>query len=209
MYKNEDAVFETIFFEKRELEGKECNVALINYLEALNIQKESSKEEFDKINKLLLECENPIPDVLILLQVRNWRPHLIGCLAAFLLPKNPLIITELWSAFDRSSWVSPQIAATLSIVDENFINNALVRLSVGALIKEPSSIAIQFHQSEHIENPKGFMSLWGLLQGVYNCPELESENLLKFRVRLAPLDRDHSSDRALAWRSEAILILNA
>ncbi len=120
-----------------------------------------------------------------------------------------MMIDKLWGTFDRASWVCPQVAATLSIIDEDFIEHALKRLLNGVLILEPSKAMVDFYKSEEIENPKGFMSLWGLLEKIYRCGELEIEELLDLKERLEQKDSDNSSAIALSWRKEVVAILNS
>ncbi|MEJ2417627.1 MAG: hypothetical protein P8Y45_12000 [Exilibacterium sp.] len=209
MLSEEEKVFETIFYEKGEFEGRECNVARINYLEVLNVRQASSQSELEKLKGVLLESEKPEKEIEILMGVRNWRPHLIDCLAALLVDDKPLMVKTLWETFDRSSWVNPQIAATLSILDKSFIHNALERLRNGVLVKNPSKYMIDAYKTDKIENPKGFMSLWGLLETVFNCDELSSPNMLSNKEIIGKKDRDNSAIIALSWRNEIKGMLNA
>jgi hypothetical protein len=209
MLPGEDRVYETVFFAKREFEGRKCHVARIDYLEVLNARQISSQGELEKLKVILSETDEPGRQVAILLDVRNWRPHLIGCLAAMLVQDRALIVEALWRAFDRASWVCPQLAATLSLLDDNFVQRALDRLRCGALIKEPSEIMVEIHKNEHIENPKGFMSLWGLLADVFHDKSLESSELLGIKGKLESQDRDQSAVIALSWRAEVQAMLSA
>lgn len=64
-----------------------------------------------------------------LLQEVNWRPTLVAAVAALFIPANPDILKNLWKRIDSGSWVVPQIAVTLSIVDPDFMDRCKERLA--------------------------------------------------------------------------------
>jgi len=59
-----------------------------------------------------------------LLRSMNWRPHLVACIAILKLERELQVsfIDTLWEK-STDSWVSQQILATLSIINEDFIDN--------------------------------------------------------------------------------------
>ena len=68
--------------------------------------------------------------VFVLLRDPNWRAQLVGAVAVYLHASRPAI-EELWRAFDGGSWVSPQLAAVLSLRDGDFVDGAIVRVRQG------------------------------------------------------------------------------
>ena len=70
-----------------------------------------------------------------LLHESNWRSHLVGAIAALLLGNEYNFSDSLWYAFDRGSWVQPQLAVTASYTDPQFSENAISRLNTGCLVR--------------------------------------------------------------------------
>ncbi|MCW9016265.1 MAG: hypothetical protein OQJ89_04815, partial [Kangiellaceae bacterium] len=149
MRDNEDIIYKTGFFTVEAVEGEQRKVSKVDYLEMLNYVLEGNS--IRQLKELLPTMESPIEDICLLLSVKNWRPHLLACGAAVLIDRSPKIIDALWDRFDRTSWVCPQIAATLSIVDENFCQNTFERLAKGALIKDPDEYQVKLYKSDTIE----------------------------------------------------------
>src|SRR2546423_1828177 len=59
----------------------------------------------------------------------NWRGHLISAVAMLLAADHDnLPVTDLWNTFDSGSWVAPQLAATASLVDKQFVQQARRRI---------------------------------------------------------------------------------
>lgn len=67
-------------------------------------------------------------DVFHLLSDQNWRPTLVGAVAALFLPRDEKLIAALWSQIDRRSWVIPQLAVVLAKLDPDFENQCRRRL---------------------------------------------------------------------------------
>jgi hypothetical protein len=64
----------------------------------------------------------------VMLQGRNWRPHLVASVAALLSPDRTTYSTALWRTFDRGSWVAPQLAVALYFTDPAFSREAKDRI---------------------------------------------------------------------------------
>src|SRR5215475_8926799 len=64
-----------------------------------------------------------------LLDDRNWRSHLIALVAALLSNDAAAFAPMLWEAFDRGSWVAPQLAVSLYCCDPNFVVETRRRIS--------------------------------------------------------------------------------
>jgi hypothetical protein len=66
----------------------------------------------------------------LLLDDRNWRSHLIGLAAALVSDDAETYASVLWRAFDRGSWVAPQLAVSLYCSDPRFIEEAKRRIAL-------------------------------------------------------------------------------
>jgi len=206
MIENEDVIYETEFFTVEVLKGEHRNVCKVDYLEMLNhvIDGNSIKQ----LKELLPTIKNPVEDISVLLSVKNWRPHLLACGASVLVDKNQEIVDALWDRFDRTSWVSPQIAATLSIVDREFCQNSIERLKTGVLIKEPDEFQIKINETTVIKNPKGFMSLLELLKELYPDSDIfETEEINVMAIEMENKDRDQSGVVAQRWRKDLLTVI--
>lgn len=60
---------------------------------------------------------------LLALLEKDWRKELVGAVGALVTP-SPRLVAAIWAAFDRGSWVSPQLAAVLRRIDPDFMERA-------------------------------------------------------------------------------------
>lgn len=67
--------------------------------------------------------------VLAMLSEPDWRPVLVGAVAAYFGFRSEQIISALWQALDSGVWVTPQVAVVLSEIDEHFVDHALSRVA--------------------------------------------------------------------------------
>lgn len=156
--------------------------------------------------------------VTVMLQDRNWRPHLVA-LVALHESRTASGIGDCWRAFDRGSWVAPQIAAVLSLIDPDFDSNAVRRLREGCpLVLDPAD-DFDSRVLEHVvrgpgrsglRSSKNAASLYALFMkdhpGSVDGEELASD------VELAALvlgDVDNSAERAIGWRTNFIDLVDA
>jgi hypothetical protein len=203
----EEAVYDTVFFEKGEFEGYKSHLPRIDYLKLLHPRKAECREELDKVRKIVAETDEPAKQIAMLLDVRNWRPHIIGCVAALYVKDQAVVVEALWRAFDRASWASTQLAATLSLVDTDFVPHALQRLRCGVPVHDPFNVMNETDTVERIEDAEGFMALWGILKEVHREDSLESSALLALRQRMESLTRKPSAIIAVSWREEVEAVL--
>lgn len=117
-------------------------------------------------------------DVTHLLRAVNWRSHNIACLALLSRPPSPNLLHELWSAIEKGSWTSPQLAATAALVDSQFDQKAR------SLVASRSTYY------------KSIVSLAALLQRDGRAVELPSTSQANVRAALR-LDLDGSMELAL------------
>lgn len=109
----------------------------------------------ERIGLIARECED-LPGEMRELLSAGWRPALVGCLALFGRCSEELL-DLLWEAMDQGSWVAPQMAVTLWMLDPRFGELARRRLLEGCPPqREQRPITAEVHV---IEGPAGVRSL--------------------------------------------------
>ena len=120
-------------------------------------------------------------------------------------------VTQAWRAFDSGSWVSPQLAAMLSLVDPDFATLAIDRLERGCPLSHDQDYEIlselERHSAEgpsggYLRSCKAAAALLALLDtdiptgrrtlACHDDPELQ---------RLIADDKDRASELATLWRA--------
>jgi hypothetical protein len=96
------------------------------YLLQLN---DSAVWTMSAIIQSLTHSPDPAREICALLNGLDWREHLVGGIASILgQQQSAPVIAALWSAFDEGSWVSPQLAVVVSLVDPAFAEHARERI---------------------------------------------------------------------------------
>lgn len=150
------------------------------YLQLLNLADDAG-QHIATIQQLALEPTSRIHIVAMLREV-NWRPHLVAIVAATQVDG---LEAEMWSAIDRASWVTPQIAAILSLVDKTFSQEADRRLKNGCLA--------QFREHAEPINPAQMVFF----------PKMDA-SLRGLRGLEGSQDRDHGDRIAVGWRTRFV-----
>jgi hypothetical protein len=104
-----------------------------------------------------------------MLEDENWRSHLIATIAAPLSPDPSNFAPALWAAFDRGSWVAPQLAVALWFSDPEFTSEAKRRVVARCPVAVPEDVArpeglLAFQRREI--SAKNLASLSGVLSHV-------------------------------------------
>lgn len=149
----------------------------------LLIIDQSSKEAVIAVQNTIKESSNLEIELQTLLDDIDWRSHLVAGTAALLLANNLNLSVNLWMAFDRGSWVTPQLAGFLYFHDPQFSQRAKERLEKRCPVKwefiEPLSKTE--HQQlqgplEHIRlSKKGMSSLMGICSTIPSLKEYISK----------------------------------
>ncbi|MBS2033783.1 hypothetical protein JST97_02295 [bacterium] len=101
----------------------------------------------ERIGEIARNCQNLESEFSSLLN-DGWRPALVACVALFGQCSEALL-EKLWAALDRGSWVAPQMAVTLSLLDPNFPEKARQRLLSGCPPQVPEKpITAEIHVSD-------------------------------------------------------------
>lgn len=87
----------------------------------------------DEVRRAVQRTSDLSEAVRLMLDDRNWRTDLVA-VAAVLLADSPSELGEpLWEAFDYGSWVAPQLAVSLYLVDPGFRRGAKDRIAARCL----------------------------------------------------------------------------
>ena len=76
----------------------------------------------------------------VMLQGRNWRPHLVASVAALLSDDRAAYAPALWRTFDCGSWVAPQLAVALYLSDPEFSREAKHRIAGRCPVTEAANL---------------------------------------------------------------------
>jgi hypothetical protein len=142
-----------------------------------------------------------------LLNDPNWRPHLVAVVAAHHV-RYPSAVSQCWRAFDRGSWVSPQIAAVLSLIDEEFPQHATERLVADCpLILDPNDESDR-HRIEHRATHPNSLDPQSAKNAAALHALMATDHPDHIPVgtygELIERDRDNSGQRALDWRASLL-----
>src|SRR6185503_20140689 len=73
------------------------------------------------------------PDVtralVAMLSEDDWRAHLVAGVAALAPPADGAVVDAAWTAIDRGSWITPQLAVALFFIDPQFPGRAASRIA--------------------------------------------------------------------------------
>jgi hypothetical protein len=98
------------------------------YLSLLHLASEDSAEVVSLVVNLARSSPHPYEETNVLLEDRNWRPHLVGGVALCALSYDVGAFSKLWRAIDTGSWVTPQLVVVAFMRDPNFVREATSRL---------------------------------------------------------------------------------
>lgn len=98
------------------------------YLALLNLSSADDTEAVEAVRNCCGTVSNPSSDICRLLTNVNWRPHLVAAVAVIVSGYDAEAVRLLWHRLDWGSWVTPQIAAALFLVDPGFHSQARARL---------------------------------------------------------------------------------
>jgi hypothetical protein len=100
-----------------------------DYLSLLSLDaKLGAHSAIDLLRSLLTSVPGAHTQIAILFGDRNWREHLVGCVAALLSGTDETLLALIWAAADDGSWVGPQLAVTLALLDPSFKERARSRI---------------------------------------------------------------------------------
>jgi len=192
------------------------------YLSLLNLDSDTDSDTdviqcVKEIGDIIAEDKDLETSISLLFSDVNWRPHLVAAVAVLLTSPSERNMNDLWDAFDKGSWVSPQFAATASLRDYKFKNRLVDRVKNRCALM-PSELSLLSPLERHsAAGPcgdyqrvcKNMASLISLAETISDLDpgvkdELESEDVQDMLKQ----DVDDSGDRALRWLSDIRKILD-
>lgn len=124
------------------------------YLVLLNLATEDSVAAVSAIRDC---CSKPsaVSDVRLLLEDSNWRPTLVACVSALFMEPTLEMTKRLWGRLDQGSWVAPQVAVVLFMIDPEFEAQARQRLEDHYPIDSTKLLAMTMPERHSAEGPAG------------------------------------------------------
>lgn len=98
------------------------------YLSLLHLGMPDAGDALQLAGDCARSSPGAVEEIRLLLAENNWRPHLVGAAASLSLKDPTQVVPNLWQCLDRGSWVTPQIAVVLSLIDSKFEENSRTRL---------------------------------------------------------------------------------
>ena len=136
-----------------------------------------------------------------LLADRNWRGHLIALTAAVVSPEPAQHASTLWGAFDRGSWVAPQLAVALLWADPSFLAEARRRIVGRCPIVDDDSF---FHGDTRDVSAKNLASVLRVVASVPSETNWVASELRMHDVQdLLKSDRDSAGTIVESWLDQA------
>ena len=162
----EKAAESTLFFSKVIVDGKSEVHSRINYLPLIHLHTDVEPAIKEIKDIVLTEKMNNLEqDTLLLLKARNWRFHLTACGIMLAGVSSNELLNQLWSLLRKGSWVVPQIAATVYLLDPQFTSRALEAIerrklneqalvAVSELLKQKFNTSFSLKQEALIKSAK-------------------------------------------------------
>lgn len=178
------------------------------YLSLLHLHDDTVVKVIELIREATLEQHSEAA-IIALMQDVNWRPHLVGSIAAYF-RRSDLSRIQMWRAMDAGSWVTPQIAAILSIICDDFVEYSIERLAAGCRLTNDQEYSVpnalerhvaQGPAGDHQRSAKMASSLLAMLRTVHASDV--RVGLMENNVALQNLlagDEDDSGALATSWR---------
>jgi hypothetical protein len=123
----------------------------------------SSPEAVEEVHMAAQRSSELDEELSALLDGINWRPHVVAATAIALGYGTEPSIEELWSTFDRGSWVTPQLAVAASMRDPEFESKAQSRIRnwrpPGPLSQDPMTRYHELYSLSGLRDPKALAAL--------------------------------------------------
>ena len=125
------------------------------YLALLNLSSGDAEEAVESVRNCCSKVSNPTSDIYRLLADSNWRPHLVAAVAVIVSGFDAKAASLLWRRLDSGSWVTPQIAAALFLVDPDFASQAHTRLETRCPVDSSESRSMALFEGDSATSPAG------------------------------------------------------
>ena len=167
------------------------------YLQFLGMGSPDVHSALTSLSDILQSTDDAHRYIELMLRGRDWRPHLVACVAALLSRDRAEYASLIWRTFDYGSWVAPQLAVVLYLSDPEFRHGAKQRIASRCPVTAASDLDV------HVERTIRAKNIASLLRMVASLPsethwvasELEHADV---RV-LMKADTDSCGDIVDSW----------
>jgi hypothetical protein len=123
------------------------------YLELLHLptQLPDGRTPFDTVLEAMAQSPDADAELAALFADPSWRPHLVAASALLAAGATPARLDLLWGTLARGSWISPQLAVTAWLLDDDFESRAGTIITVG---RWPKTKAALGHFYRRLPAPK-------------------------------------------------------
>jgi len=125
------------------------------YLALLGLHSGDSREAVDLVRRCCEGNQEATADILKLLKEPNWRPHLVAAVAVIHIGYDVKTVEALWNRLDHGSWVTPQLAVALLLVDTEFVSKAKPRLEAGCPVNYSELLQMSALELHSAAGPAG------------------------------------------------------
>jgi hypothetical protein len=125
------------------------------YLALLHLGGDGASQAVAAVRACCRVTSDPHLDICRLLTDSNWRPHLVAAVAAFISGYHSETVRLLWHCLDTGSWVTPQIGATLFVIDPDFSAQTRSRLEAGCPLDASDLISMSPLERHSAAGPGG------------------------------------------------------
>lgn len=178
------------------------------YLALLHLPGNEAVIAVAQVRDLCLNESAREEDISRLLSEINWRPHLVAAVATIVSGYNARTVRSLWQRIDLGSWVTPQLAVALFLVDPDFEAQSRHRLELRCPIDSIDLVAMLPPERHSAAGPAGLRSRSGkaaatlleLLNRLQPAPDWVSEIWASEETQaLLQEDFDGSANITSSW----------
>jgi hypothetical protein len=170
------------------------------YLSFLGMGTPHARRALTTLSEVLRSTDDAHRYIELMLQGRNWRPHLVASVAILMSPDRAGYTSALWRTFDYGSWVAPQLAVVLYFSDPEFGREAKHRIASRCPLTAAPDLPAQVERTVRSKNIASLLRVVSLLPSETDWVALE---LAHVDVReLIKADSD-SSGEIVDWWLEA------
>lgn len=124
-------------------------------LKLLNLGGREAEDAVAAVRMAMQQSADLDAELLALLDEVDWRAHLPAAVAIGLGYADSRVVEALWRAFDRGSWVSPQLAAAAFLADPHFQARARQRIEMRCSVDVARLVALDPLLHHHVAGPAG------------------------------------------------------
>ena len=171
------------------------------YLRFLGMGSPDVQSALTRLSDVLQSIDDAHKYIDLMLRGRNWRPHLVACVAALLLRERAEYASMIWRTFDYGSWVAPQLAVVLYLSDPEFRHEAKRRIVNRCPVTAAPDLYQDFDRTIRVKNLASLLRVMSFIPSETHwvASELERADIRA----LVNADSDCSGEIAVSWLEAA------